>query len=130
MAQKIEFYETKIVRALKEKGTYNKALDMQIMCLAGLLRTQELVNEEIDKLESVIITEISRYGNESLAPHPVFKILKDTQDGITRNMKALGLTVEDLVGADDNDPLVELTKKVKNSGRKRPTIVKRTDPTT
>ena len=45
-------------------------------------------------------------------------------------MKALGLTVEDLAGADENDPLVELTKKVKNSGRKKPTIVKRTDPTT
>lgn len=129
MALKVSDYRVIIVRALKSAGKYTKALDMQVMSLAGALRTLDMANDEIDGLDSVVVVEISRYGNETLAPHPVFKIQKDAQDSVTRQMKALGLTVEDLAGADDNDPLVELTKKVKNSGRKRPTIVKRNDPT-
>ena len=40
-------------------------------------------------------------------------------------MKALGLTSEELTGTDDDDPLIELTKKVKNAGRKKSVIVKR-----
>ena len=45
-------------------------------------------------------------------------------------MKALGLTAEDLTGTDDDDPLIDLTKKVKNAGRKKPNIVKRNNPDT
>ncbi len=130
MAQKVNDYKTTIVKALKSAGKYTKALDMQVLSLAGALRTLDMANDEIDGLDTVVVVETSRYGNKTLAPHPVFKIQKDAQDSVTRQMKALGLTVEDLAGADDNDPLVELTKKVKNSGRKKPTIVKRTDPTT
>jgi len=89
-----------------------------------------LANDEIDNLDTTTISSVSRYGNETLVPHPVFKIQKDAQDSVTRQMKALGLTVEELTGTDDNDPLVDLTKKVKNSTRKKPTIIKRnTEPT-
>lgn len=68
---------------------------------------------------------MSRYGNDTLAPHPVFKIQKDAQDSVTRQMKALGLTAEDLTGTDDDDPLIDLTKKVRESSRRKQTIIKR-----
>ena len=124
MEKKVSDYKTDIVKALKAVGKYSKSLDMQITSLAGALCTLNKANDEIDKLESVTISVISRYGNETLAPHPVFKIQKDAQDSVTRQMKALGLTAEELTGTDDDDPLIDLTKKVKNAGRKKANIIK------
>lgn len=130
MAKKVNEYIKDIERALKAAGKYSKSLGAQILSLAGALRTLDLANDEIDGLESTTITVTSRYGNETLAPHPAFKIQKDAQDSVTRQMKALGLTAEELTGTDEDDPLIELTKKVKNAGRKNPVIIKRTtEPT-
>ena len=130
MEKKVSDYKADIVKALKAAGKYSKSLDIQIISLAGALCTLNKANDEIDNLDSVIISVTSRYGNETLAPHPVFKIQKDAQDSVTRQMKALGLTAEELTGTDEDDPLIDLTKKVKNAGRKKPNIVKRnTDPT-
>ena len=56
--------------------------------------------------------------------HPAFKVQRDAQDSVTRQMKALGLTAADLSGVMDDDPLVDLTTKVKNAG-KNAVIVKR-----
>lgn len=128
MPKKVSEYKAEIVRALKAAGKYSKSLDIQIFSLAGALCTLSKANEEIDGLDTVTIPVTSRYGNDTIAPHPVFKIQKDAQDSVTRQMKALGLTAEELTGADEDDPLIELTKKVKNSGRKKPTIVKRDTP--
>lgn len=126
MAKKINEYKKDIEKALKGAGKYSKGLDVQILSLAGALRTLDIANDEIDGLESTVITAISRYGNSTLAPHPVFKIQKDAQDSVTRQMKALGLTSEELTGTDDDDPLIALTKKVKDAARKKPSIIKRT----
>jgi hypothetical protein len=126
MAKKVDEYRKDIERALKAAGKYSKSLGAQILSLAGALRTLDLANDEIDGLESTTISVTSRYGNETLAPHPAFKIQKDAQDSVTRQMKALGLTAEELTGTDDDDPLIELTKKVKNAGRKKPIIIKPT----
>lgn len=130
MEKKVSDYKADIVKALKAAGKYSKSLDIQIVALAGALCTLNKANDEIDGLDSVTISVISRYGNETLAPHPVFKIQKDAQDSVTRQMKALGLTAEELTGTDDDDPLIDLTKKVKNAGRKKPNIVKRNNPDT
>jgi len=130
MAKKVNEYKKDIEKVLKSASRYSRSLDAQILSLAGALRTLDLANDEIDNLDTTTISSVSRYGNETLVPHPVFKIQKDAQDSVTRQMKALGLTVEELTGTDDNDPLVDLTKKVKNSTRKKPTIIKRnTEPT-
>lgn len=130
MEKKVSDYKADIVKALKVAGKYSKSLDIQIISLAGALCTLNKANDEIDNLDSVTISVTSRYGNETLAPHPVFKIQKDAQDSVTRQMKVLGLTAEELTGTDDDDPLIDLTKKVKNVGRKKTNIVKRnTEPT-
>ena len=130
MAKKVNEYKKVLEKALKSVNRYSRSLDAQILSLAGALRTLDLANDEIDDLDITTISSVSRYGNETLAPHPVFKIQKDAQDSVTRQMKALGLTVEELTGTDDNDPLIELTQKVKNSSRKKPTVIKRnTEPT-
>lgn len=124
MIKTIEGYRKEIIRQLKAHKTYSKGLDMQITSLASAMRNLELANAEIDELETTTVYERTRYG-EKLAPHPVFKVAKESQDMITRQMKALGLTAEELTGTNEDDPLIDLTKKVKNAGRKKPNIVKR-----
>lgn len=125
MAKKVNEYKADITKALKAAGKYSKGLDTQILSLASALRTLDMANDDIDELEETTVLEETRYGHK-LAPHPVFKIQKDAQDSVTRQMKALGLTAEELTGGDEDDPLIDLTKKVKNAGRKKPTIIKRT----
>lgn len=125
MAKSVEFYKKEIVRQLRANNTYSRALDMQVMSLASAMRNLEMANVQIDKLTETTVWEKTRYG-EKLAPHPVFKIAKEAQELITRQMKALGLTVEDLAGGSDDDPLADLTKKL-NKKRKAPIIIKRND---
>lgn len=125
MAKKVGEYRKDIEKALKAAGKYSKSLGAQILSLAGALRTLDLANDDIDELETTTIYSVSRYGNETLVPHPAFKVQKDAQDSVTRQMKALGLTAEDLTGSDEDDPLIELTKKVKNAGRRSARIIRR-----
>lgn len=125
MAKSVEFYKKEIVRQLRANNTYSRALDMQVKSLASAMRNLDMANEQIDQLTETTVWETTRYG-EKLAPHPVFKIAKEAQELITRQMKVLGLTVEDLAGGSDDDPLADLTKKL-NKKRKAPIIIKRND---
>lgn len=122
MNKNVEDYQKEITRVMKAHRTYTKALDMQIHSLASALSNLDLANQQIDTLSEVTVWETTRYG-EKLAPHPVFKIAKDAQDMITRQMKALSLTVDDLAGETDEDPLTDLTKKLVKK-RKAPKIIK------
>ena len=123
MNKKVSDYEKMVKSALKASGNYSKALNIQILSLASALRTLTLANSEIDDLTETTVLESTRYGKK-MAPHPAFKVQRDAQDSVTRQMKALGLTTAELSGAMEEDPLVDLTKKVKNAGRS-PVIVKR-----
>ena len=122
----VDDYRKQIVKALKAAGTYSKGVDMQVQNLATALRTLDLANAQIDGLTEVTVTEETRYGWK-LAPHPAFKVQKDAQDSITRQMKILGLTTELLAGTDETDPLVDLTKKVVKAGKKKPVVVQPVD---
>lgn len=122
MAKKIDEYKKDIAKALRANNTYSKALNMQIISLASALRSLDMANDQIDGLDETTVWETTRYG-EKLAAHPVFKIAKDAQELITRQMKVLGLTAEDLAGASDDDPLTDLTKKL-NKKRSQPKIIK------
>ena len=122
MAKRVEEYKKEIVRQMKAHKTYSRGLDMQITSLASAMRNLEMANAQIDGLTEVTVWEETRYGSK-LAPHPVFKVAKDAQDMITRQMKALGLTAEDLAGEIEEDPLVDMTKKLTKK-RKAPTIIK------
>ena len=125
MTKNIDDYIKDIRKALKSNNAYTSALDMQIRSLASAMRNLDMANAQIDGLEETTVWEKTRYG-EKLAPHPVFKIAKEAQELITRQMKALKLTAEDLTGAVDDDPLVDITKKLAKK-RKTPTILKTND---
>ena len=122
MAEKTEFYKKRIEEVLKGEKRYNGGLEFQIISLAGSLRTLALANSEIDELEETTVSAISRYGNETIIPHPVFKIQKDAMASVTQQMKSLGLTAEALgllvETVSDDDPLISLTKEVMKAGKK------------
>ncbi len=122
MTKTVKEYEKDIRKVLKAQGTYSAGLDMQIMSLASAMRNLEMANAQIDGLSETTVLESTRYG-EKLAPHPVFKIAKEAQELVTRQMKVLGLTVDDLKGGTDDDPLAELTKKLAKK-RRQPVIIK------
>ena len=124
MQKKTAEYIIEVRKALKNAGKYNKSLELQIFSLAGSLRALDLAIGDIDDLESTSYDTTNRYGSESKDPHPAFRILKESQDAVTRQMKALGLTAADLDGGDDNDPLIELTKKVRSSGQRKQVVIK------
>lgn len=111
MEKSIADYEKDINLALRHAGKQNRSLKLQVKALASALRTLDLANRQIETLEDVTVLEQTRYGSK-LAPHPVFKVQRDAQDSVTRQMKALGLTAADLTVGDDDDPLVDLTKKL------------------
>lgn len=123
MAKTVKEYKAYIEHALKNVNRYSQSLDAQILSIAGALRTLDLANDEIDGLTGVTISIVSRYGNETLAPHPAFKVQKDAQDSVTRQMKALGLTAEDLSGEVEDDPIVDVTRRLQRK-RDNPTIIK------
>lgn len=125
MTKKIDDYVKDIRKALKSNNAYTSALDVQIRSLASAMRNLDMANAQIDGLTETTVWEKTRYG-EKLAPHPVFKIAKEAQELITRQMKALKLTAEDLTGAVDDDPLVDMTKKL-TKARKSPKIIKTND---
>lgn len=121
MAKTVNEYVKEITKTLKANKTYSRGLDMQILSLASAMRNLEMANNQIDGLTETTVWETTRYGKK-LAPHPVFKIAKEAQELVTRQMKALGLTVDELAGNTEDDPLADLTKKLAKK-RKQPTII-------
>lgn len=121
MAKTVNEYVKEITKTLKANKTYSRGLDMQILSLASAMRNLEMANNQIDGLTETTVLETTRYGKK-LAPHPVFKIAKEAQELVTRQMKALGLTVDELAGNTEDDPLADLTKKLAKK-RKQPTII-------
>lgn len=121
MAKSVLDYVREIKKVLRDHKTYTAALDPQITSLASAMRNLQMANDQIDTLVDTTVWEETRYGKK-LAPHPVFKIAKDAQRSITEQMKALNLTVDELAGEADDDPLADLTKKL-TKRRKVATII-------
>ena len=121
MAKNVNEPVNERTQTLKANKTYSRGLDMQILSLASAMRNLEMANNQIDGLTETTVWETTRYG-EKLAPHPVFKIAKEAQELVTRQMKALGLTVDERAGNTEDDTLADLTKKLTKK-RKQPTII-------
>lgn len=87
----------KIRESLENIGAYSTSLDIQIQSLACAWDTLDKAHAEASKLKATTIVEQGRFGDK-VVPHPVFKIMRDAEMSITKQMKALGLTFADIVG--------------------------------
>ena len=110
----VQGWRTLITKALKDANKFNASLKMQIESLAVTMYQLDLASKELETLERVTCIDMTRYG-EKLSPHPVFKILKDLQDSITRQMKILSLTPEDLTADIDASPLEKMTDEMRST---------------
>ena len=103
--------EDKIRESLKNQNRYSPDLEVCINMAAGSYHAFLMALKEVQNLKSTCSVEISREGNERAAPHPAFKVLKDTQEMVRRSLCELGLTVKTLA-TDDSDVLEEVLKNV------------------
>lgn len=110
----VQGWRTLITKALKDANKFNSSLKMQIESLAVTMYQLDLASKELETLDRVTCIDLTRYG-EKLSPHPVFKILKDLQDSITRQMKILSLTPEDLTADIEASPLERMTDEMRNT---------------
>ncbi|MCC8114300.1 MAG: hypothetical protein LIP03_09995 [Bacteroidales bacterium] len=111
----LEDYIEQIKASLTSEGRYSRSLDIQIYTLASAMVSLEMATNEISRLNTVLVKGL--HGDKA---HPAFKIQKDAQDSVTRQMKALNLTGEAIISDEEEDPLIELTKAVidANKGKK------------
>lgn len=113
----VEEHAATVQRAVKSKGADSAALEMEIYSLASARRTLDLANAEIANLEATTVSEKTQQGAK-LVSHPVFRVQRDALAAVTRHMKALGLTAQDLTAADEGSPLENLTEKVLKATQK------------
>lgn len=104
MTQK-ETYIATIRRCLESANRYTEALDIQIGTLASALMTLDIVDRDIASLN-----RDGRYCGDTLKMHPAFNVQRYMLDNVTRQMKALGLTAEQLGGEITHDNLADLTQ--------------------
>ncbi len=107
-------YKRRITSALKDSGLYNKNLSIQIENLATSLWTLSMCRDKMSEAEfKVIETKVTRDGCQPIE-NPIFKVLARTQTDVSRQMKQLNLTVEDIVGNPDVPiPLDELDAEMR-----------------
>lgn len=86
---------------MKRAGTYSKLLDMQIETLAGALVVIEKCQEEINSEDfNPVMMKVTRDGEQPVE-NPVLKTHSRYMSEMSRQMKLLKLTVDDVVGKPD-----------------------------
>ena len=77
------------------------------------MHTLTLANAECDKLEGATITNATKEGKRTVI-HPAIKARQIAEASITQQAKNLGLTVDALMNEVDSDPLIDLTRELKD----------------
>lgn len=98
-----ESYKRRITAAMKDSGIYNKNISIQVENLATSLYLLSVCREKMEE-EGFNIVEIKKTRDgEQPVENPVLKTLSRVQADITRQMRQLKLTVEDIVGEPEQE---------------------------
>lgn len=110
----INIIKKRLKKALKKQGSYTEGIDTLIETTAGNLYAYYLAVRDIEELETSFVTEITREGNEKLAPHPAIKVVRDQSEIIRRQLRELRLTLATAegMGDDDMDDLMDSVNNV------------------
>lgn len=103
-------FKLRIIKALKAQGRYQGELDMLIGMTADSLHIWSRAKDEIAALGSTWTTEESKYGFK-LVEHPSCKTHRAYSAECRALLKALGLTIEDLINK-ERDALTEFDEKI------------------
>lgn len=109
----LERYVKKIKTAMQSCGTYNSNLDFQILNLARSLRLLAQVDRDMSDPDfELTVMKVTRDGEQPIE-NPLLKTLDRAQTQVSRQMRQLKLTVEDLIGAPElPDGVDELTAEL------------------
>lgn len=95
-------FKARIRAALKKQDRYQSELDLLIAMAADSLHIWSRAKDEIVKLPSTWTQEESKYGFK-LVEHPSCKTHRAYSAECRQLLKALGLTLEDLVNKERDD---------------------------
>lgn len=101
-----------ITKCLRRAGRYAPGMQYQIAALASAMHTLMLANAECDKLEGATITNATKEGKRTVI-HPAIKARQIAEASITQQAKNLGLTMDALMSEVESDPLIDLTRELK-----------------
>ena len=118
MATKITGINTikkRLKKDLENQGSYNEGLDTLIEMTAGNIYAYYLARKDVEILKESFVVEITREGNEKLAPHPAIKIMREQTEMVRRNLRELKLTLTtaDGMGDDEIDDFMDEVNGVK-----------------
>jgi len=102
-----------ITKCLRRAGRYAPGMQYQIAALASAMHTLTLANAECDQLEGATIENATKEGKRTVI-HPAIKARQIAEASITQQAKNLGLTVDALMNEVDSDPLIDLTRELKD----------------
>lgn len=108
----INALKNRLKRALKNDGSYSEKIEILIEQTAGNLLAYHLAVRDIENLEESFVVEITREGNEKLAPHPAIGIMRNQSEMIRKQLRELRLTLATAEGGGDNDAIDELYESV------------------
>ena len=77
------------------------------------MHTLTLANAECDKLEGATITNATKEGKRTVI-HPAINARQIAEASITQQAKNLGLTMDALMSEVESDPLIDLTRELKD----------------
>lgn len=108
----VDSIKRSIASDLRKAGLWSPQLSSQVYCLASAVLTLRMANRDIEDLDSVCALEESKYGSKPVE-HPAFRTQRGAMAEVTKQLKALKLTVADLVGTPERTgPIDELTDKL------------------
>lgn len=112
-----ENIEKKIRRAMKEQGTYSKAMEISISLAAGSYMAFLKAREAIVSMD-ICTTRMSREQHEYKVLNPEYGVMSDMAEQTRKALRELRLTRATIEGGIDKDEVDELISKVEDAGKK------------
>lgn len=111
-----ENIEKKIRKAMKDQGTYSKAMEISISLAAGSYMAFLKAREAIIDMP-ICTTRMSREQHEYKVLNPEYGVMSDMAEQTRKALRELRLTRATIEGGAENDEVDELVKSVEDAGK-------------
>lgn len=111
--------EQRLRKAMKEQGTYSKAMDFPISLAAGSYMAYLKARDVVQDMD-ICATRVSREGNEYKVINPEYEVMLDMAEQTRKALRELRLTRATIEAGSDDDEVDNLVKLVDDAGKKRP----------
>lgn len=109
----------KLRKAMREQGTYSKAMEISISLAAGSYMAYLKACDAIKDMD-ICSERKSREGHVYKIINPEFTVMVDMAEQTRKALRELRLTRATIESGSDEDEVDQLIKEVENAGKKRP----------